>query len=167
MLSGPVSRALAASAPRVVVVGGGLAGLTAAYRLKQAGINAQLFEASDRLGGRCWTRRGDFAEGQIAEHGGELIDQGHTEIRQLAQELGLNLDNLVAAEVNGTDPFHYFDGQPYSYEEATTSRKSGSRSTRTSPPPAIRRSTTATPSAAANSMRCRSPTGSGPTCREG
>jgi len=112
MLSGPVSRALAASAPRVVVVGGGLAGLTAAYRLKQAGINAQLYEASDRLGGRCWTRRGDFAEGQIAEHGGELIDQGHTEIRQLAQELGLNLDNLVAAEVNGTDPFHYFDGQP-------------------------------------------------------
>ncbi|HWC47487.1 MAG TPA: NAD(P)/FAD-dependent oxidoreductase [Solirubrobacterales bacterium] len=123
MLSGPVSRALAASAPRVVVVGGGLAGLTAAYRLKQAGINAQLYEASDRLGGRCWTRRGDFAEGQIAEHGGELIDQGHTEIRQLAQELGLDLDNLVSAEVNGTDPFHYFDGQPYSYEEATNDLK--------------------------------------------
>ena len=123
MLSGPISSALAASAPRVVVVGGGLAGLTATYRLKQAGIQAQLYEASDRLGGRCWTRRGDFAEGQIAEHGGELIDQGHTEIRQLAQELGLNLDNLVAAEVNGTDPFHYFDGQPYTYEEATNDLK--------------------------------------------
>jgi monoamine oxidase len=123
MLSGPVSRALAANAPRVVVVGGGLAGLTAAYRLKQAGVTAQLYEASDRLGGRCWTRRGDFAEGQIAEHGGELIDQGHTEIRQLAQELGLNLDNLAAAEVNGTDPFHYFDGIPYTYEEATDDLK--------------------------------------------
>src|SRR3954451_24498913 len=123
MLSGPVSRALAAAAPRVVVVGGGLAGLTAAYRLKQSGVNAQLYEASDRLGGRCWTRRGDFAEGQIAEHGGELIDQGHTEIRQLAQELGLNLDTLVAAEVTGTDPFHYFDGKPYTYEEATNDLK--------------------------------------------
>ncbi len=123
MLSGPVSRALAASAPRVVVVGGGLAGLTATYRLQQAGIRAQLYEASDRLGGRCWTRRGDFAEGQIAEHGGELIDQGHTEIRQLAQELGLDLDNLHAAEVNGTDPFQYFDGQPYSFEEATDDLK--------------------------------------------
>jgi monoamine oxidase len=70
MLSGRLSRALAASAPRIVVVGGGLAGLTCAYRLGQAGYRADLYEASDRLGGRCWTRRGDFAEGQIAEHGG-------------------------------------------------------------------------------------------------
>jgi monoamine oxidase len=123
MLSGPVSRALAASAPRVVVVGGGLAGLTCAYRLKQGGVQAQLYEASDRLGGRCWTRRGDFAEGQIAEHGGELIDQGHTETRQLVQELGLNLDNLLSSEVNGTDPFYYFDGQPYSFEDATSDLK--------------------------------------------
>ncbi len=123
MLSGPLTRALAATAPRVVVVGGGLAGLTCTYRLKQAGIRAQLYEASDRLGGRCWTRRGDFAEGQIAEHGGELIDQGHTEIRQLAQELGLDLDNLLAGEVNGTDPFYYFDGKPYSFEEATDDLK--------------------------------------------
>src|SRR3954464_9363012 len=132
MLSGPVSRAppggavrgaLAGAAPRVVVVGGGLAGLTCAYRLKQSGIQAQLYEASDRLGGRCWTRRGDFAEGQIAEHGGELIDQGHTQVRKLAQELGLNLDNLLAGEVNGTDPFYYFDGKPYSFTEATEDLK--------------------------------------------
>src|SRR3954466_8730879 len=123
MLSGPVSRALAASAPRVVVVGGGLAGLTCAYRLKQSGVNAQLYEASDRLGGRCWTRRGDFAEGQIAEHGGELIDQTHNQTRQLAQELGLKLDNLHAAEVNGTEPFYYFDGRPYSFAQATNDLK--------------------------------------------
>jgi monoamine oxidase len=123
MLSGPIPRALAATAPRVVVVGGGLAGLTCAYRLKQSGIRAQLYEASDRLGGRCWTRRGDFAEGQIAEHGGELIDQGHTQTRQLAQELGLDLDNLLAGEVNGTDPLYYFDGRPYSFEEATNDLK--------------------------------------------
>jgi monoamine oxidase len=123
MLGGPLSRALAANGPRIVVVGGGLAGLTCAYRLKQAGYRADLYEASDRLGGRCWTHRGDFAEGQIAEHGGELIDQGHTQTRQLAQELGLSLDNLLAGEVNGTDPFHYFDGRPYSYEEATNDLK--------------------------------------------
>src|SRR4051812_41946238 len=123
MLSGPVSRALAASAPRVVVVGGGLAGLTCAYRLKQSGVTAQLYEASDRLGGRCWTIRGSFAEGQIAEHGGELIDQGHTAIRQLAQELGLSLDNLLAAQVNGTEDFYYFDGQSYSFAQATNDLK--------------------------------------------
>ncbi len=104
---------------RVVIVGAGLAGLTCAYRLKQAGITAMLYEANHRLGGRCWTRRNDFAEGQIAEHGGELIDQAHTRVRQLAQELRLPLDNLLAAEANGTEPFYFFDGAPYSYAEAT------------------------------------------------
>src|SRR5215213_3992781 len=123
MLSGRLSRAIAASGPRVAVVGGGLAGLTCAYRLKQAGHRATLYEASDRLGGRCWTRRGDFAAGQIAEHGGELIDQGHTQTRQLVQQLGLNLDNLLSSEAKGTDPFYYFDGRPYSFAEATDDLK--------------------------------------------
>jgi monoamine oxidase len=123
MLGGRLSRAIAASAPRIVVVGGGLAGLTCAYRLKQAGYRADLYEASTRLGGRCWTRRGEFAEGQIAEHGGELIDQGHTQTRQLAQELGLDLDNLLSAELNGAEPFYYFDGAPYSFAEATDDLK--------------------------------------------
>ena len=113
----------AATAPRVVVVGAGLAGLTCAYRLKQAGYSAQVHEASDRVGGRCWTIRGAFADGQIAEHGGELIDQGHTEIRQLANELGLTLDNLLAAEPNGTEDLYRFDGQPYSFDEATRDLK--------------------------------------------
>jgi monoamine oxidase len=122
-LSGPLPRALAATAPRIVIVGAGLAGLSCAYQLKQAGIRADVYEASDRVGGRCWTRRGEFADGQIAEHGGELIDQGHQEVRQLAQSLGLNLDNLLAGEPNGTEDFYYFDGEPYSFAEATDDLK--------------------------------------------
>ena len=113
----------ATPAGRVVVVGAGLAGLSAAYRLKQAGIVAEVHEASDRIGGRCWTLRGAFADGQIVEHGGELIDQGHTAIRQLASELGLKLDNLLSAEANGTEQTSWFDGARYSYEEATADIK--------------------------------------------
>ena len=104
---------------RVAIIGAGLAGLTCAYRLKQAGISATVYEANTRLGGRCWTRRGYFSEGQIAEHGGELIDQSHTRIRHLAQELRLPLDNLLAAEANGTEPFYFIDGTAYSFAEAT------------------------------------------------
>jgi len=112
-------RALAATSDRIVIVGGGLAGLTCAYRLKQAGVTAELHEASDRLGGRCWSIRGAFAPGLVAEHGGELIDTGHIEIRQLAKELGFTLENLLQGETNGTEPLYFFDGAPYTYEEAS------------------------------------------------
>jgi monoamine oxidase len=119
------SRARAATPPgKVVVVGAGLAGLTAAYRLKQAGVTAEVHEASDRIGGRCWTLRGFFAEGQIAERGGELIDQGHTALRQLASELGLKLDNLLNAE-DGNEQTNWFDGARYSYQQATADLKTG------------------------------------------
>jgi hypothetical protein len=66
-------RASAAGSPRIVVVGAGLAGLTCAYRLKQAGYAATVYEASSRIGGRCWTIRGAFADRQIAEHGGGAL----------------------------------------------------------------------------------------------
>ena len=116
-------RTQVATSARVVVVGAGLAGLTCAYRLKRHGIIATVYEANTRLGGRCWTRRGDFAQGQIAEHGGELIDQGHSTIRHLAQELGLPLDNLLAAEPNGSTICLYFDGGAYSYRDAVRDLK--------------------------------------------
>ncbi len=108
----------AAAAPRIVVVGAGLAGLTAAYSLRKAGYSATVYEATDRLGGRCWTDRSSWADGQTTEHGGELIDQNHTQIRSLAHELGLDLVNLLAAEPNGTGDRYYFDGTVYPYAQA-------------------------------------------------
>lgn len=107
------------NAPRIIIVGAGLAGLTAAYRLKQDGINTTIYEATDRVGGRCWTRRGYFKEGQIVERGGELIDTSHREIQELAKELGLELDHLIMSESIGTKPFYYFENKPYSFEEVT------------------------------------------------
>ena len=107
--------AYGAAQPQIAIVGAGLAGLTCAYRLKQAGLNAQIYEASDRIGGRCYSIR-DFSP-LIAEHGGELIDQGHTAVRHLAQELGLNLDNLLQAQPNGTEDFFRVNGAMYEYAE--------------------------------------------------
>jgi monoamine oxidase len=104
--------AYAASQPRIAVVGAGLAGLTCAYRLKQAGYATDVYEASTRVGGRCWTYTEEFKP-LIAEHGGELIDQGHAAVRQLAQELGLNLDNLLRAQPNGTEDRFYVNGHDY------------------------------------------------------
>jgi monoamine oxidase len=107
--------AYGAAQPSIAIVGAGLAGLTCGYRLKQAGINAQIYEASGRIGGRCYSIR-DFAP-LIGEHGGELIDQGHTQLRQLAQELGLDLDNLLQGEPNGTEDFYWVDDGKYEHSQ--------------------------------------------------
>lgn len=90
--------ARAGDAPRVIVIGAGLAGLCAATTLANAGLRADVYEAAPRLGGRCYSERTAFADGQVAERGGELVDTEHAEIRALAKELGLELDDLTAAE---------------------------------------------------------------------
>ena len=90
----------AAQDVRVAVIGAGLAGTTAAYRLARAGVQVRVFEARDRVGGRCWTARG-FAGGQTAEHGGEFIDTRHVHLRGLAAELGLPLDDLWKGDAAG------------------------------------------------------------------
>ena len=79
--------------PRIVVVGAGLAGMGAAYALRQVGVPVDIYEARDRIGGRCWTAHG-FADGQTAEHGGEFIDSRHLHILRLAKRLDLPIDDL-------------------------------------------------------------------------
>jgi monoamine oxidase len=80
----------------VVVVGAGIAGLTAAWRLRQAGVPVRVIEPASRVGGRMFSLRNHFSDGQVIELGGELIDSDHVRIRALAQELGLTLDDLAA-----------------------------------------------------------------------
>ena len=54
-----VPSARAAGNPRIAIIGAGLAGLSCAYDLKGAGYTAQVYEGSDRVGGRCWSYRGE------------------------------------------------------------------------------------------------------------
>jgi monoamine oxidase len=118
LLVGERARAAPAAA-RVVIVGGGLAGLAAAWELSQAGIHATLLEAAPRVGGRCWTERRAFDDGQIAERGGELIDTSHDAIIDLATTFALPLDDLIAAEPRSSEPLWVFDNAAYTLAAAT------------------------------------------------
>jgi len=101
----------------VVIVGAGIAGLACAHRLRQAGVPVRVYEARERVGGRMLSLRNHFADGQVCELGGELIDSDHQRMHALVRELGLQLDDLA------TDPTHAFGdvwfcaGRRYSEEE--------------------------------------------------
>jgi monoamine oxidase len=94
----------------VLIIGAGIAGLTAGYRLRQAGIPVRIIEAQNRIGGRMYSLRDFFPDGQVCELGGELIDTGHERIQALAEELGIALDDLSKDDASLARDVFYFQG---------------------------------------------------------
>jgi monoamine oxidase len=113
----PAAMRTALAAPRVsgsvAVVGAGLAGLSCAYALAGKGVRAELFEASQRSGGRCFSLYG-FFPGQVAERGGEFIDTGHVTLRGFANGFGLSLE--AVSKLPG-EVFYFVNGQHHSEAE--------------------------------------------------
>ncbi len=93
----------------VAIIGGGIAGLTAAHFLAEAGVRATVYEGSMRVGGRMFTQRG-LAGGQLVELGGELVDSDHVVVPTLCQTFGLALDDLVDATPGLTQDAFHFNG---------------------------------------------------------
>ena len=81
----------AGKARRVLIIGAGLAGLAAAYQLRQAGVAVTLLEARNRVGGRVLTHT--LADGLRLEFGAEWIGASHTRLMALCEELGLTWHN--------------------------------------------------------------------------
>jgi monoamine oxidase len=126
-VAGPAAlagRASAATAPQIAIVGGGIAGLTAALTLADKGYAATVYEASTRVGGRMHSdRSGYWANAQVSEFCGELIDTGHMTIRHLAQRFGLPTVDLLGAEPNGTEDTYWFLNGYYPKAQADTDFK--------------------------------------------
>ncbi len=106
----------AATAPDVIVVGGGLAGMTAAYRMwKKAGWSVKVYEAEDHIGGRTDTVRG-LPGGQWAEACGMGVNTYDDTIRSLIAELNLSLINTWSNWPGGRGVYN-FDGLAYTRDE--------------------------------------------------
>jgi monoamine oxidase len=70
----------------VIVVGAGLSGLTAAYRLDRAGVDVRVLEARERVGGRAWRVPVGTAS---FDAGCEALDREHAALLTLAGEVGV------------------------------------------------------------------------------
>jgi monoamine oxidase len=104
-------------APKVVIVGAGISGLNAAYKLKKAGIPSKVFEASKRAGGRILTVRNMIAPGSATEFGAEFIDSGHADMHALVKEFGFELvDVQKPGERDYKDTF-FFGGKYYTEKD--------------------------------------------------
>ncbi len=105
--------------PAIAIVGGGIAGLNAAYRLKKAGLKATVYEASNRLGGRIQSTTGAIGEGLVTDLGGSLINTDHADMLALAKEFDLKLFNraedIKQLQLPGTA--YFFENRMRSEEE--------------------------------------------------
>lgn len=118
----PLARANPGGAT-VAVIGGGLAGLSAAWHLKAQGHEPIIFEASGRIGGRVRSMVGLVADGIVTEFGGQYISTDHADMIGLARELGVKLVDVGAnaAAIAAPETAYWVAGRRMSETEIATS----------------------------------------------
>ena len=99
---------------RVIIIGGGIAGLVAAFELVRQGHEPLVLEAQHRVGGRVRTIR-DFAPGLYAEAGAMRIPRVHDLTLAYCDLFGLELRPFV---MGNPKTLVYIDGQRMTVEEA-------------------------------------------------
>jgi monoamine oxidase len=82
---------MAQSPQSVIILGAGLAGLSAGYELKKRGFHVIILEARERLGGRVWTETIDKSQHLTVEMGGEWIGKHHKRMLKLCKTFKLKL----------------------------------------------------------------------------
>jgi monoamine oxidase len=111
MLAAGASQAAVPKEP-IAILGAGVAGLTAAYRLVRAGAQVVLFEGSHRIGGRIFTLDrfipAELNDGKpmFCELGGELVDSNHKDLIRLAGELRVKIQELKRGDA-GVEYYHF------------------------------------------------------------
>ncbi|MBR9923975.1 MAG: flavin monoamine oxidase family protein [Gammaproteobacteria bacterium] len=119
----------------ILILGAGLAGMTAAFELRNAGYNVKILEYRDKAGGRCWTLRGgdsytelggftqhiDFAEGNYLNPGPWRIPSDHFAVLDYCKRFGVKLEPFIQVNYNAyLHDSEAFDGKPQRFKEVAT-----------------------------------------------
>ena len=96
----------------VIVVGAGIAGLTAARAIQKAGKSVIVLEANDRVGGRVWNH--ELPGGEVSERGGTYVGPTQDHIIKLAAEYGIG---TFSAVIEGENVYVDPDGQRSTYSD--------------------------------------------------
>ncbi len=105
----PLGSCISSSRPAIAIIGGGISGLNAAYQLKKNGIDAIIYEASSRTGGRVLTVPDGVIEGAHIDLGAEFVDSVHDDIISLSKELNVELLDMRLDKL--IPKMYYFDGK--------------------------------------------------------
>lgn len=116
----------------VLVLGAGLAGMTAAYEMRKAGYQVKVLEYNRKGGGRCWTIRGGdkftetggatqkcgFDKGQYLNPGPWRIPYHHHGVLDYCHEFGVPLEPFIQVNYNAlVHSVSAFGGKPKRYRE--------------------------------------------------
>ncbi|MCW2391033.1 monoamine oxidase [Sphingobium sp. B1D7B] len=127
---GPIKLEGGAKGASVLILGAGVAGMTAALELSRAGYKVQVLEYNDRVGGRSWTLKGgdtytelggatqkcDFAPGNYINPGPWRIPWHHHGIMHYCRELGVALEPFMQVNYNAyVHSTKAFGGAPQRY----------------------------------------------------
>ena len=132
---GPIKLSKAKPGASVLILGAGLAGMTAAYELRAAGYKVQILEYNRRPGGRNWSLRGgdtytelggatqrvDFAKGNYINPGPWRIPYHHYAVLDYCKRLGVALEPFI--QVNYNAYLHNskaFGGKPQRFRHVQT-----------------------------------------------
>jgi monoamine oxidase len=100
---------------RVIVVGAGMAGLTAAYELQRAGHEPIVLEAQQRVGGRVCTLREPFSDGLYAETGAMRIPRAHDLTMAYIEKFNVKVSPFTMGNLNA---YYYLHGRRFRIAEA-------------------------------------------------
>jgi monoamine oxidase len=100
---------------KIAIIGAGMAGLNAAITLQDNGIQADVYEASQRSGGRMLTSYGVIGNSLTSELGAEFINTDHAEMIRLVKKYNLDLIDSFD-DINLEDTL-YFNGRYFTEKD--------------------------------------------------